>query len=548
MPLLPHNFPMLRQTGNGNHRPSVLLLGAGMSHNVVPMPGALLADKRADAEAKLGYTSALPFLPSPPATHLYQWADEMLTQLIANADPNPKLTLAQSLDIPSEPRWFGCNSTQRNSPRHRVIARFAREGLWEQIWSLNWDCVQESAFENVGLKRDGTDAQLQWPTVFRSFTTAAECAQVGEQHSVKLIKPHGCVMALVKAEEALTKGEIARSNQLSGRFLITATELANLTPAPGDGTQHFIFATLCEMLCSRPFIVAGWSASEPYLLNHIETRVYPALVDPNRQPPLAADELSIIDISFNDQGHTRLASFYGKNKNTAHIRVEPANFSIDHLFLWLQALYAVGRLHLCAHETDKVTIATVSAEIQQPPDVSRFVIEWVDNFLPVWVRLCWRCGLIMCRDRNYQPLNIDSINLESRDEHIPWTMLAIERPELTAAARFLAALHRSGDANKWNFEMFPGGLYRDNQLIIPLPVWENAIPNDLQGLKALIDAIKQPGAGYIDKISIVFLAPDPAITIQDKSKLELKELVASNLAMARFARGNIIEEIKLEDI
>jgi hypothetical protein len=100
-----------------------------------------------------------------------------MAQLEARGNPNPKLALAQSLDIPSEPRWLGGVATQRNTPRHRVIARFARERLWDQIWSLNWDCVQESAFENVGIKHNAPDANLPWPTTYNTFITAADCAQ-----------------------------------------------------------------------------------------------------------------------------------------------------------------------------------------------------------------------------------------------------------------------------------------------------------------------------------------------------------------------------------
>jgi hypothetical protein len=204
-------------------------------------------------------------------------------------------------------------------------------------------------------------------------------------------------------------------------------------------------------------------------------------------------------------------------------------------------------LNLFANNADKAAIAELTAGIEQPPDISAFVIDWVDNFLPVWVRLCWRCGLVTCLDRNAQAVAIEDINLESRDEHIPWTLPNIARPELTTAARFLAALHRSGNANEWDYEKFPGGLYRNNQLVIPLPVWNSRPPNDLRGLKALIDAITKHGAGCIDDLSVVFLGPDPAIVILNKTKLELKELVARDLAMARFARGDNIDEIKLED-
>lgn len=516
-----------------------------MSHGLVPMAGELLKEKRENAELKLGCNSGLSNTSSPSAEDLYKWSDDIFKQLTDRGDRNPKLTLAQSLDITADPCWRGNISTERDKPRHRVIARFAREGLWDQIWSLNWDCIQESAFENVGIKRDGTDAQLEWPTVFHVFVTAAECAQMGASYSVKIVKPHGCVMALVEAEAAMNKDDDSYSIQLAKRFLIKKTELESLAHVPdGDETQEFIFATLHSKLSSLPFVIAGWKASEKYILDYIERKVRPTL----DARTLAIDELSIIVPTFRDTdgGHERLAKIYSKDKHTTHIPVDKTDFTMDRLFLWLQALYAIGRLDLCATDADKVALAELTVEIQQPPDIPLFIIDWVDNFLPVWVRLCWRCGLVRCRNRRYEIVIPEDINMESRDEHIPWKLQGIERPELIAASRLLAALQRSDNRDLWSFEMFPGGLYRDNQLIIPLPTWNGAPPNDLRGLKVLIDAIKQHGDGYIERLGVLFLASDPTKVIPDTTKMVLKELVARDLAIARFARSSEIEEIELE--
>jgi hypothetical protein len=518
-----------------------------MSYGLVPLPGPLLAEKRANAEAVLGCTSAVPTDPNPPADHLYRWADEIWNELTARGDQNPKLTLAESLDIPKEKRWLGCISTQRNTPRHRVVARFAREGLWHQIWSLNWDCVQESALENVGIKRSAADGAMPWPTVFNTLVTAAECAQMGEPNSIKVIKPHGCVMALVDAQQAKAIGNAGRSVTLSERFLITATELSSLDPSVAkDPTQQFIFATLLTALCSQPFVVVGWSASEKYLIDSINSCVRPVLQDPDRQPPLAVDELSVIDREFNAQGHSSLAAFYNKNAANAHIDVGQPGFSTDELFLWLQALYAIRYLRLRAPTIDHPALDELAVEIEQPPNGPVFMIKWVDNFLPVWVRLCWRSGLVFWENQNAERVEIDDLALESRDEHIPWGLYGNARPELTAASRILAALHRSGRGSDWDYDHFPGGLYLDLRLVIPVPIWASGPPNDLRGLKPLIDAIKQPGAGYIEHLALVFVGPDPAIVISDDTKRVCKQLVARYFSMARFANADDIDEIQLE--
>ena len=520
-----------------------------MSYGLVPLPGPLLAEKRANAEATLGCTSTVPVDPNPPPEHLYRWADDIWNELIARGDPNPKLTLAESLDIPKEDRWRGCVSPQRNTPRHRVVARFAREGLWHQIWSLNWDCVQESALENVGIKRRAVDEQKPWPTVFNTLVTAAECAQMGESNTIKVIKPHGCVMALVEAQQAKAIGRIARAVTLCERFLITATELNSLAPAVANGAeQQFIFATLLTALASHPFVVTGWRVTEQYLIDRIRADVEPHLQNPERQPPIAADELSVIDREFNGQGHASLAGFYGKNAVTAHIDVGQPGFGTDELFLWLQALYAVGFLRLRAPAFDQPALDELAAEIEQPPNNPVFTISWVDNFLPVWVRLCWRCGLVAWENQNAERVEIDDLALESRDEHIPWRLSGNARPELTAASRLLAVLHRSGRATDWNYDQFPGGLYLDFRLVIPIPIWASDPPNDLRGLKPLIDAIKQPGAGYIEHVALVFVGPDSANVISNDTKRVCKQLVASYLSMARFAKAEDIEDIRLEDL
>jgi hypothetical protein len=179
MPTLPHNFPTLRQSGGGNPRRSLLVIGAGMSKGLVPVAEALVTERGPSAAAALGC------LPPSRDEKLDHWADAAIQFLNDRGDMIPKLTLAKALGLFSEDRWLGTSETERNRPRHRVVARFAREGLWEQIWSLNWDCVQESALINVGIQRDRVDARTPWPTSFRVLVTAAQCGLAAEDNVVR---------------------------------------------------------------------------------------------------------------------------------------------------------------------------------------------------------------------------------------------------------------------------------------------------------------------------------------------------------------------------
>ncbi len=366
-----------------------------MSWGLVPSPDELCRTKRDAAEEKLGLASSMP----KESTDLYRWAEDINVALIAAGDQVPKLKLAASLDIPQEHYWGATVRSKEATPRHRVIARFAREGLWEQIWSFNWDCLQENAFENVGLIRNGKDAGLPWPTKFRWFVTAADCAGLGEEHAVKIVKPHGCVMALVEAEDAQQRGDDEMAKSRAGRFFITSSELASLAPALGmEGTQQFIFASLTAQMCCRPVVIAGWRAGEEYLLKHFENTLPQALA----QRELADDELSIIDLSFNEHGHSRIAAVYQRDRAQSHVPVEPSGMTTDKLCLWIQALYAVECLSRCAAEESKPALNDVASEIQQPSENDRdhFVIAWADSFLPSWVLLCWRYGFISCCSRH----------------------------------------------------------------------------------------------------------------------------------------------------
>jgi hypothetical protein len=537
---LPHTFRNLGQDTGGAARPSLLVLGAGMSWGLVPSPDELYRTKRASAEEQLGLASTLPL----NSTDLYEWADDMLARLRAAGNPNPKLSLSASLDIPADRSWGALVRAEESTPRHRVVARFAREGLWEQIWSFNWDCLQENALENVGITRDGPESGSPWPTRFRCFVTAEDCANLGEEqrYTVKIIKPHGCAMKLVEAEQARSRGDDATAITIAERFLITRSELANLAPvARGDGTQQFIFAQLTSAMSTQPVIIVGWRATEEYLLRHFENTLTEILG--RRQ--LSDDELSIVDLEFNDNGHSRIASVYQRDKNLAHIPVQATGFTTDRLFLWIQALYALECLS-CAVPNDRNVLDEAAAEIQEPPGESNFIIDWADVFLPAWVLLCWRYGSIRCLSRlNNQIIEPEDIEMDA-DEHIPWGYLEMNRPDLRAASSLLAALYRRR-GGAWDFRRYPGGLFSEDRLVIPIPAWDNDMPNDLRSLKKLITVMKKHGDAYIQRIAILPLTDEANGAVPAERIIIFKALVARELAMARITQDNI-EHIQLVDL
>ena len=83
------------------------------------------------------------------------------------------------------------------------MARFAREGQFDSIWSLNWDCLLENALERVGLDRDKPRPDLPWKTGYTTFITVKDYTGAGDLWAVTVFKPHGCVRSLDEARAAL---------------------------------------------------------------------------------------------------------------------------------------------------------------------------------------------------------------------------------------------------------------------------------------------------------------------------------------------------------
>lgn len=102
---IPHTFPSLLDSGA---TPSILLIGAGMSFGIAPPVTEL-------------------------TNEIYDWADKAFSKLRSElnlTDHEAKLRLADAIRITTDPRFQAKVGMplRGNTPRHRVVARFAREG------------------------------------------------------------------------------------------------------------------------------------------------------------------------------------------------------------------------------------------------------------------------------------------------------------------------------------------------------------------------------------------------------------------------------------
>jgi hypothetical protein len=518
---LPHRFSYL--LGRSRELP-VLFCGAGLSFGLVPGPDELLENYQTVAESALGCGPIT--LDDSEAQNepgrFYWWAERALAGC-SGGDLRPKkLRLSDSLSILRDPRWLGRAGLplRRTTPRHRVIARLAREGIWSAVWSLNWDCLLENAFEEVGLVRDGPPYGFSWKTAYVTHITNRDITKLGRGHCVRVHKPHGCVRAMVAAEHAWQQRDNETAQALSERFMIGAQEL---TRRDEDAVDRGFADAFGSELRSHPMIVIGWKAAEPILQQGIK-RAVAALPDkPN---------LSVIDIAFNDNGHRQIANEYGLTPEQVHFQVFPEDCpTTDRLFLWIQAQYALDCLRAHCPGNIEPTIKRWADSLKNPCGAA-FFASFADNFLPAWMRLCWRAGVVRCR--SFEPHLLD---LSKPEVHVPWDIANIERPDLRAAAQLLARLPDAG--GDWDAARFPGALWRvqDLCLAVPLPAWGE--PASLSGLNPLLQALERDIA-FVRKLTVLPLHPDGQ-QIASADAQRLVEGLAGLVRVPSFAESGRIE-------
>ena len=497
-----------------------------MSHGLVPSVEDVTKECP-QAEGKLGCSVPRNDGDLDKPEYLYNWAEQIYQQLLKRQEPLPKLKIAGALGILDNPAWLGKIEMplRRNWPRHRVIARFAKERRWRAIWSLNWDCLLEVGLESVGFDEAQPLIEQPWPTTYVTYVTPNNAQSGAHEDTVTVYKPHGCVKSLIKAEEEHNKGNHKAARLLAERFMITKTELAKLERKLSDPADRLFYCHLHSHLAGHPLLGVGWSVSEDYLID-LARKALEAQTKRN-----SPDELTIVDIKFNNKGHKQLAECYGRDESTAYARVsrEPDGLTTDRLFLWIQTLYALECLK--RHSRVNSNLIQRICDRFQKPVCDDFVISWVDNFLPTWVRLCWRGGLVPYI-KNGRQIRKHSLRIEKPDEHIPWDIDGIRRPDLFTAAHLLARI--GANVKGWDFNKFPGGLWKGSKglLVIPLPAWGDR--PDLSGLTPLLKQLEQD-FGYVQELSILPLHTDTTVPItQDVADL-LKMRLANITQRIQFA-------------
>jgi len=493
----------------------ILLIGAGMSAGIVPMPPQLvqeLASLQISMEISLGCTPAIKKIDPNKAASLYRWADEMITQLeLVKKPEEAKKALAVVLGITSDARWRGRTKIplRGNTPRHRVIARLAREGGWHALWSLNWDCILETALESVGMPaHPGGILQKKQPWIeWHRTWTQPENLPPGD-NSILIIKPHGCAGKL--------------TNNHCNTFKITTSELRSIGK---NFEQHKAF--LNSHFSLRPLLTCGWSASEGYL------RTWLKQLAKDKALLSTPEALSIIDVKHNNRGHAVVIGRYGVKVDDAKVKVQFEQcYTTDELFLWVQTIFGLNHLknlpNIPAIDIDLIL------ESLQSPVCNYWINSWFDNFLPVWTRLCFNSGVTQFF---VNAGALEAIPTDRRDEHIPWSYKDAARLDLEIATKLLLNLTINNIGESWDASRFPGGLWNEKtrHLVLPLPyLAQNQLPN-LSALRTLADNHNWERKGDIMKLDILPLHNKDSVVLEDNFSEILRQAVGKLMKHSRLA-------------
>ena len=418
--------------------------------------------------------------------HLYAWADAVLDELEKRGVALPKLRFAEALGLLTDPRWWDKAEIdfRGNTPRHRVIARFAKEGLWHSIWSFNWDCILENALEQIGLPSVAPHFKSPWEKDhYATYVHSIHFRRSTNPKAMNIHKPHGCVRALREAHDA-EKTDPTKADELSYRLMVGKQELRNRGPnSKANLEDQLFFAVLKSDVSGRFNLLFGWSMGEKSL----KRELFPSLRSNGTTFAIVDPKLSI--------GHLAACRITGSQREKIHFPLQFADWpNRDDVFLWQQALYTLDRLEEESGGNPIPDMHGTDWRLAAHTSDTSFFVDWADEFLPTWTRLCWSAGLVEARQ-----MPSHRIDLERRDEYIPLNYCHVDRPDLQAAIRLLNAIPALGEG--FDAQGFPGGLFHreTGTLVIPLPCWGDV--NELRALRPLVDALRG-NLGYVKRVAV----------------------------------------------
>ena len=518
--------------------PPLLIVGAGLSHGLAPNAKDLakeIAGRQAVIEQELGVPS---YATITEASSLYAWAGHCLDAL-SSATPgitsiDAKTRLARAMGLMTDKRFLAQAGVgpRGTTPRHRVLARLAREGRIGAVWSFNWDCWLEASFDAVGMRRNDGATQCiandGWMTRYHVWFTGAPNNNATDMQL--LFKAHGCLRAL---------------HEGNGDFVIAQSEMSlKLADQPQTRTT-----LLLDHAKSRSAIAVGWAANEPYIVELFEAQKPPV------QLPLTG-AITFIDLEPSQPNQTAIRQAYPGHQSDAGVKVNGSDAGqTDCLMLWLQTKRGLRSLreacHACASAKSLQLIEQQLPSFDVPHMSSHWQVSFFDDWLPVWLRCCFLTGAQGFDVANGQQLRL--LPSELRDAHIPWGRPSRPRQDLSAAAALLLVLDTASKPDcLWQFDTFPGALWRsaDSHLVLPIPIWADPSGAARATIKPLVESRHWRDKARIRTLSLLPLdAAENALPTEAAQRLTLwKEAVASCFNHAALANPSALQDCTLQTL
>ncbi|MDO8387584.1 MAG: hypothetical protein Q7T13_14460 [Polaromonas sp.] len=539
-----HSFPYWSDPGE-NKSPPALVIGAGFSTPQVRLPVQLAthyAKHQSGIEKTLGIATNFDFKldgagKSTNPDDLYRWAGRCIEELWnvpGETEKTAKRKFISAIGL-LEDQEFAATANiplRGTTPRHRVLARFAREGCVYSLWSLNWDLWIETAFEAVGLVRVNSShpnfpdgLPTAWKKNYRVFLPSDPPDE--NNNCIPLYKPHGCIGAFVA--------------QTDDTFKITNSELEDKVP---DAVK----SCLLVQLAAKPVCAIGWGATEGNLQKIFEECA--------SAKQLQLGKLTIVSLEWND-GHSNLASNFEQDELSTLCSVQRNSpGTTDDLMQWIQALRTLRRFKKVVTGLSH-TNALVLGQIEQQIEVFKapvlfgspfdWALRWFDTFVPVWSRVCFSLKALVFK--NDGDVLVSALPMIRRDEHIPLNDGTTDRWDILSAANLYSVLLGLGTAiqSELDFETFPGAFWHEptRWLLIPIPMWGDVADFSLAAIKPLMESRHWNGMSRVKGICLMRVEGGLAGAAQpnDADRIVVwKQGVCSLMKLRAFAREDDIED------
>lgn len=546
-----HSFSYWSDPGDCQSPPA-LIIGAGFSTPQVRLPVHLAthyAKKQSEIEKALGIATGFDFQldgtgKANNPDDLYCWTGrcvEELDKVTGATKETAKRKFINAIGL-LEDQQFAATANiplRGTTPRHRVVARFAREGCVYSLWSLNWDLWLEAAFEAVGLVRRNSaspnftdELPTSWKKSYRVFLPSDPPDE--NNNCIPLYKPHGCIGAFAA--------------QTDDTFKITKAELEM-------DVLVDVKLRLQAQLAGKPVCAIGWGATEGNLQS--------IFVDCATANQLQKGKLTIVSLSWNDDvettdsRHSKLAENFLQDVTNTFCSVQRNTpGTTDDLMQWIQALRTL-RLFEKVVRSLSPTNSAVLLQLEKQIEIFKqpiffgspfdWALRWFDTFVPVWSRVCFSLKALVFQ--KYGDVPVGALPMMRRDEHIPLNDNTTKRWDILSAANLYCVLLSMDTAmqSELDFETFPGAFWHapTRSLLIPTPMWGDVVDISLAAIKPLMESRHWNGMSGVKGICLLRVKGGLQVADHPNEPDRLvvwKQGFCSLMKLRAFARAGDIED------